>query len=918
MFQALLVCSVKRIVSSVLVCLLVCGQSLGYAQSVFVASLPEPGAMVLTSDAFVPVLVKGLVVHPDKPLNFDFIVDSGNDSADQAVVKEQSQRMAQYFLAAITVPEEQLWVNLSPYEKDRVIENELGQTVLGRDMLAQDYILKQVTSSLIYPEKGLGKEFWARVYAEAQAKFGTTDIPVDTFNKVWIMPDKAEVFEKGNAVYVTEAKLKVMLDSDRTAMTQNASDAVTDERAVVAKVVMSEIVLPAIEKEVNEGKNFAVIRQVYHAAILAKWYRELIQNTLLDQAYVGKNKVAGVTSDEKALKEEIYQRYIAAYKKGVFNYVKEEATTSGETLPRKYFSGGENLHIDALARTGTQAKANRLTGKAFQIDLEMTAPKDVSSKSGRNNAPKIQKFDANLVNKTLSTGRISLAEIQDKNLKAFLQFLNEHGIDDLVVVGGAVRDVFFGNGINDIDIGVKVKMTDEERRLAKTVGAQATKLMYERGRAALNQLAQALNIPVERFFDKDLPQFNGIKLDYLGPYLFPPKEGQREVITQGLIADVQTHEVYSSYTAPGLLQIAIDSHGIMYGYRQSLQDALNGQVRLQGDLENGRNLSIRAIVKWLRLKHEFGLSLSPEDYLLAKKVIEQGKSRAVSPNGTALDHKAMQELIDLAGDQQAVLNDYNQLGLIEATKFHPQGDLAIGTVAAIKKAHQDAAMLSWAKAVKIAIWVRTGNVENIGILLNDKDPKVRRAAQQALEKLLERADAPVTSDEYNRISDILHKAGEPSGGMRYVYIPRVTEEYWVEGTPAGWHYETIRDEHVTNVGGGSAWQLTYEVVVEDPATEGHYATRIIKEAHWEKVSRDAAMLPITQQEQNNLGGIDIQNIDVAHKNGSARIQFNDQAVRNALKNGFNGFTPVIINITPVQSPLMILGVSQTEALGAQT
>ncbi|MEI6437244.1 MAG: PEP/pyruvate-binding domain-containing protein [Candidatus Omnitrophota bacterium] len=365
---------IKKTVCCLLAFLLIFGPEVGYAQSLFVSNLPVPGTMVEPSAAFVPVLVKGLVVHPDKPLNFDFIVDSGNDSADQVVVKEQSQRMAQYFLAAITVPEDQLWVNLSPYEKDRVIENDLGQTVLGRDMLAQDYILKQVTSSLIYPEKGLGKEFWARVYAQAQAKFGTTDMPVDTFNKVWIMPEKAEVYEKGNAVYVTEAKLKVMLDSDRVAMAQNAPDAVTDEKAAVAKAVMREIVVPAIEKEVNEGKNFAAIRQVYHAAILAKWYRELIANTLLADAYVGKNKVAGVTTDEKALKEEIYQRYIAAYKKGVFNYIKEETdVTTGDATPRKYFSGGENLVIPKLDKTTNAAEVITL-GKASLVSLEMRRP----------------------------------------------------------------------------------------------------------------------------------------------------------------------------------------------------------------------------------------------------------------------------------------------------------------------------------------------------------------------------------------------------------------------------------------------------------------------------------------------------------------------------------------------------------------
>jgi len=331
--------------------------------------------MVATSEAFTPILVKGLVVHPDKPLNFDFIVDSGNDSPDPAVVKEQSQKMAQYFLAAITVPEDQLWVNLSPYEKDRVIEQELGQTVLGRDMLAQDYILKQLTSSLIYPEKGLGKEFWDRVYAQVQARFGTTDVSINTVNKVWIMPEKAEVFEEGNAVYVTQAKLKVLLDSDRVGRDKNVSDVSSEEKSSVAQAVMREVIIPAIEKEVNEGRNFAAIRQVYHAAILAKWYRELIQNTLLADAYVGKNKVAGVTTDDKALKEKIYQRYIAAYKKGVFNYIKKEvSSSSGKITPRKYFSGGIDgfaMRNVSLVRTSDVTALDSRVGQRFQISLKL-------------------------------------------------------------------------------------------------------------------------------------------------------------------------------------------------------------------------------------------------------------------------------------------------------------------------------------------------------------------------------------------------------------------------------------------------------------------------------------------------------------------------------------------------------------------
>ena len=44
------------------------------------------------------------IVIANNPLKFDFIVDSGNDSADQSTVKEQSEKIVRYFLAALTVP----------------------------------------------------------------------------------------------------------------------------------------------------------------------------------------------------------------------------------------------------------------------------------------------------------------------------------------------------------------------------------------------------------------------------------------------------------------------------------------------------------------------------------------------------------------------------------------------------------------------------------------------------------------------------------------------------------------------------------------------------------------------------------------------------------------------------------------------
>jgi hypothetical protein len=311
-----------------------------YAQTIL--NLPEPGTMVSLSAAYIPVLIKGLKINPNNPLSLDFIVATGNSqlTAQDPNLRKESEKLIKYFFAALTLPEKDVWVNLSPYEKDRIVPQVTGETEMGRDMLAEDYILKQITASLIYPEKGLGKDFWNKIYTEAYQRFGTTQIPVNTFNKVWIVADKASVYEARDTVLVVDSHLKVMLEEDYLATQKHQSPT---RRNNLGSEVVRQIVLPALEKEVNEGKNFANLRQIFHSLILAKWYKETLKTALLNQVYSNKNKTAGLSFPNTSVgnPQYIYQQYIKAYKKGVFNYIKEDIDqATKEPLARKYFSGG--------------------------------------------------------------------------------------------------------------------------------------------------------------------------------------------------------------------------------------------------------------------------------------------------------------------------------------------------------------------------------------------------------------------------------------------------------------------------------------------------------------------------------------------------------------------------------------------------
>ncbi|MFH0753034.1 MAG: hypothetical protein V2A70_00540 [Candidatus Omnitrophota bacterium] len=279
---------VKNIVSIlVLFAFLVNTSGSAYAQ--LAMPLPEPGSMVSLSEAYQPVLIKGMSIHKDNPFIFDFIVDSGQDRLQGEALKAEGERLIKYFMAGMTIPGKDLWVNLSPYEKNRVTSQHLGETDLGKDLLAQDYILKQLTASLIYPKKELGKTFWDKVYSRTQDLYGISEVPVDTFNKVWIMIDEAEVFEQGQTVFVTKCHLHVLMEQDYLALQKSRGQEVGSldprpEGHALTSEIMKEAVLPLLEKEVNTGKSFSSLRQVFHSLILAGWYKNNIKESILSES----------------------------------------------------------------------------------------------------------------------------------------------------------------------------------------------------------------------------------------------------------------------------------------------------------------------------------------------------------------------------------------------------------------------------------------------------------------------------------------------------------------------------------------------------------------------------------------------------------------------------------------------------------
>lgn len=267
--------------------------------------LPEPNILLHSSPSYDMPVIAGIKFDRENPLSFSFLINTGN-AADLGL--DEARRLIDYFNLALTIPDDELWVNLSPHEQDRILPELLQGTVLGHDMLAQDYILKQFSASLTYPENEIGKEYWK--------EFGRS------ISKVWIAPKESEVQVKDGLVVISKASLRVLSEEDYIA-------------ARIGKRKVNTKSLEHIEEEVNSGKHFARLRQLYRAVILAKWFKQTLKNSVFED-YFDKGLTSGLSTESKTYMKSVFNLYTRSYSKGVYEiHLKEKGKSK-----KQYSSGG--------------------------------------------------------------------------------------------------------------------------------------------------------------------------------------------------------------------------------------------------------------------------------------------------------------------------------------------------------------------------------------------------------------------------------------------------------------------------------------------------------------------------------------------------------------------------------------------------
>jgi GNAT superfamily N-acetyltransferase len=296
-------------------------------------------------------VLRGVKVDLKDPFSLVFVVSGFDESVSSDKIKETSLRLIEYFLAALTLPEEDLWVNLSPYEPGRIIPEGLSVTGLGKVLLEQDYALKCFASRLTHPDSEIGRAYWKACGERMSGERGMD------LSKIWIVPSNVTIYEDCDSAYLTDLEFEVRTETDYAAFKAEGG---TEGAA-------TSIILPRLREEVNSGEDFLSLREATSAVMLAAWFKLRLKECVLNRVYADSKKIRGIDVVDPSRVDDIYGKYVEIFTRGVFDILKKERDrVSGRLVKRRYFSGGISPCSFVDSKTGCAVVASAVLSEKIR------------------------------------------------------------------------------------------------------------------------------------------------------------------------------------------------------------------------------------------------------------------------------------------------------------------------------------------------------------------------------------------------------------------------------------------------------------------------------------------------------------------------------------------------------------------------
>jgi hypothetical protein len=307
-------------------------------------------------------------------LRYGFTVDTVEGDQPSYGGRRAAQLASDAFFVWLALPPSDFTVNLNPDEPDRIIEAQFGRTDAGRVLLEADLQMKKTVAKLIHPDTPLGKEYFATLQGEAKC----------LSTRQWIVPEPATVRENGGELYILDAPLSVKMEAEyfkTSGLLGGQCDAGGKVAQEQNEAVYRRMILPLVQRAVNEDPAYADLRRVYVSRVAAEWYRERSASKVTAYSdIVNSGDISRWVSREPWAPRQVFDQFVKSYTDGEFNVTR--TTQRGDLIETfTYLYGGVDFsNVPRTRLSGTQFSSTRDT---LPTTAELSLYGPVSEKGGR-------------------------------------------------------------------------------------------------------------------------------------------------------------------------------------------------------------------------------------------------------------------------------------------------------------------------------------------------------------------------------------------------------------------------------------------------------------------------------------------------------------------------------------------------------
>ena len=305
--------------------------------------------------------------------DFEFMIKATKAEESSKVVDIESAigTALDFFFIGLTLSNSRFWVNLNPWEPERIVDEDVVITDVGRIMLEADLQMKRDFCKHENPcQSEIGEKYWSsldnkreQLVKECMNNYpgqieDTDNVLFSAATRHWIIPDEIIACGNGNEIYIIDATLDIYSEpvyEHSTFDIVNQSKALISEDCLgclseavkeygrYAMELEEELVLPLVVKEINSGQDYSDLRQVYVSLALAQWYKEYAGDQHVFSDFIDSSNLIGLESEATWNSKDIWLEYVKSYKEGEYRCEKTHTYRTEEhivTETNVYISGG--------------------------------------------------------------------------------------------------------------------------------------------------------------------------------------------------------------------------------------------------------------------------------------------------------------------------------------------------------------------------------------------------------------------------------------------------------------------------------------------------------------------------------------------------------------------------------------------------